>query len=294
MKLGGHCVLYGAEIASNTDAVLSRLAFAGAEGCELGERFFGVEDRQKLTAALGRNGIKLAGMHCNNLKLMDLLQNPERSEQALRRVAQFLAPLPNRNIIATGGPDDPSAPGLGLHGRTLAQGAIPEALHDPQNARIIARNLNDIAGRIKAEFDVQVNYHNHSWEFADGGLLWFALAEYAPQVRFALDTGWAAVSGFDPVELMDRYPGRFHYVHLRDYIRSDNPGDRMFEEVHRGFVDLGTGDMDYPRLMRKLTQELFEEDWAIVEYEIGNFDQNSYLRAISYLRGARDMLRAEV
>ena len=48
--------------------------------------------------------------------------------------------------------------------------------------------------------------------------------------------------------------------------------------------------MNYPRLMRKLHQELGSNDWAIVEYEIGTFDENSYLRAISYLKGIRDML----
>ena len=54
MKLGAHCVLYGPEIATDTDAVIGRLAGVGAEGCELGERFFGVEDRDKLTAVLDK------------------------------------------------------------------------------------------------------------------------------------------------------------------------------------------------------------------------------------------------
>lgn len=36
--------------------------------------------------------------------------------------------------------------------------------------------------------------------------------------------------------------------------------------------------------------ELGEKGWAIVEYELVNFDENSYLRAISYLKGIRDML----
>lgn len=286
MKLGAHCVLYGPEIASNTEGVIGRLAGAGAEGCELGERFFGVDERGKLTAILEKYNMRLAGMHCNHLNLMELLNEPEKAQAALEKVARFVAPLKDKNVIATGmtgGSDH-------MQQRTLAMGAVEPELHDPAHARRIAENLNGIAKEIREKYNVQIHYHNHSWEFADGGLLWFALAEYAPEVMFALDTGWASVSGYDPVALMDRYPGRFHYVHLRDYIKALDPGVRVFKDVHEGYVQLGTGDMDYPRLMRKLGQELGPEDWAIVEYEIGNFDANSYLQALSYLKGIRDML----
>lgn len=292
MKLGAHCVLYGPEIASDTDAVISRLALAGAEGCELGERFFGINDRDKLVSVLDKHGMQLAGMHANGMSLLDLLDDPDKTRQALRKVAEFLAPLPNKNIVATGMAGrvgDPEALKR-LQGRTLAQGAVEPELHSAENARTIARNLNAIAREIKADFGVQVNYHNHSWEFADQGMLWFALADEAPDVQFALDTGWAGVSGFDPVELLERYPGRFGYVHLRDYNPCDDPGRLTFGQVHAGFVNLGSGAMNYPRLMKALHRELGGDGWAIVEYELGNFDQNSYLRAISYLKGIRDML----
>lgn len=286
MKLGAHCVLYGPEIASDPDAVISRLVWAGAEGCELGERFFSVDDRPKLTGVLDRHSFALAGMHANHLNLMELLHEPEKSRTALENVAKFVAPLPDKNVIATGMPGAMD----GVQGRTLGEGAADPALHDPEAVKTIARNLNAIVKDIQAQYGVQIHYHNHSWEFCDNGLIWYTLAEEAPDLLFALDTGWAAASGFDPVELMDQYPGRFHYVHLRDYRRSADPMALKFEDVHSGFVDLGTGDMNYPRLMRKLNAVLAPDDWAIVEYELGNFDQNSYLRALSYLHGVRDML----
>lgn len=287
MKLGAHCVLYGQEIAQDTDAVIGRLAEAGAEGCELGERFFGTEDRDRLKKVLDKYHIALAGMHCNGLNLMDLLNEPEKSRAALEKVARFVQPLPDKNIIATGSLGADMAV---LKQRTFAQGAMQPELHDPEKVKAIARNLNSIAKGIKDEYGVQVHYHNHNWEFCDGGLIWFALADYAPDVNFALDTGWAAVSGFDPVELMERYAGRFHYVHLRDYRKQNNPAELTFEQVHGGFVNLGTGDMNYPRLMRELNKALTSHDWAIVEYEMGNFDKSSYMRALSYLHGIRDML----
>lgn len=289
MRLGAHCVLYGAEIATDTDAVISRLAEAGAEGCELGERFFGIEDREKLEAVLDRYNICLAGMHCNGLKLLDLLYEPEKSRAALEKVARFVSAFPDKNVIVTGGcfaPEEMAA----FSERTLAEGAWAEELHDPQKVRQIAETLNVIVRDIREKYGVTVHYHNHSWEFCEDGLIWKALADYAPDLMFALDCGWAAVSGFDPVELMKYSPGRFRYVHLRDYKRSENMGARKFKEVHGGFVDLGSGDMDYPGLMRHLAGELGPDGWAVVEYEIGNFDQNSYLKALSYLQGIRDML----
>ena len=287
MKLGGHCVLFGPAVKEDTSAVLGKLAFAGAEGCELGQRFFGLDARDQLIQVLNENHIQLAGLHCNSLSLMDLLHEPDKACEALWKTAEFVAPLENKNVIATGSTGDPREV---TANSTLRDGSANPELHDPENAKTIARNLNTIVHRIREELGVRVHYHNHSWEFADDGLLWFALADYAPDVCFALDTGWAAVSGFDPVELLDKYPTRFHYVHLRDFDSDEDPGQRIFSDVHKGFIALGTGKMNYPRLMRKLNTVMDKNDWAVVEYEIGNFDENSYLRAISYLKGIRDML----
>lgn len=286
MKIGGHCVLYGPEVATNTEEVFNRLKYAGAEGCELGQRFFGVENAEGLTNALQESGMELAGMHANNLKLIDLIRDPEKAENALMEVGRLVSQFPNKNIIATGGCGDMAQ----MRNSRLAEGAPEPELHDKELVKKMAETLNEIVRRVREETGAQVHYHNHSWEFADNGLIWFSLAEYAPELMFALDTGWAAVSGFDPVELLEKYPGRFHYVHLRDLKKSDDPGSLIFTQAHGGFADLGSGDMNYPRLMKTLHRTLGADDWAIVEYELGNFDQHSYTKAISYLRGVRDML----
>ena len=39
-----------------------------------------------------------------------------------------------------------------------------------------------------------------------------------------------------------------------------------------------------------LDRVLGKNGWAIVEYEIGNFDETSYASALSYLRGLNDMM----
>lgn len=287
MRFGAHCVLYGAEIASDPEAVLGRLAKAGAEGCEIGQRFFGTDNRERLLSALEANHVEMSGMHCNGLKLIDLVKDPQTAEAALRTTARFVAPMKNKHVIATGGIEMDAMKGL-----PIRTGAPDPELHNPELVKKAAQTLNEIVRKIKEEFGVQVHYHNHSWEFADDGMIFKALAEYAPDLKFALDTGWAAVSGFDPAELIKRYPGRFSYVHLRDYRKSEDSQSQIFEKVHTGYVNLGTGDMNYGKLLPVLDEALGEDGWAVVEYEVGNFDETSYTGALSYLRGMYDMMRA--
>ncbi len=282
MRLGCHCVLYGAKIAEDTGGVLEKLQIAGAEGCEIGERFFSADRADELKEKLAAHGIELAGMHCNGLKLMDLIHDPEKAEAAVLGVAKALQGMKNRNIIATGGIDV-----MALLARQLKDGAPEEELHDPKMVQKAAENLEKIARKAKELYDAQLCYHNHSWEFADDGLIFFTFADHCPSVNFALDTGWAAVSGFDPVTILKSYPGRFHYVHLRDLHKAEEPGSRTFAQARSGFCDLGSADMNYPRLMSCLDQVLGHEDWAIVEYEVGNFDHLSYLKALSYLKGVQ-------
>lgn len=286
MKLGCHCVLYGKQIAEDTDQVLSLLKTAGAQGCEIGERFFGADQAEKLKIALDAHEIELSGMHCNGMKWMDLIFNPQKAENAVLGVAKALAGMKNRNIIATGGVDIER-----LNDRLLTEGAGEEELHNPENIRIGAENLEKIAKKARELYGAQLHYHNHSWEFADNGLIFYMIAEQCPNVSFALDTGWAAVSGFDPEALIRKYPGRFHYIHLRDLRKPEAPKELSFHQAHTGFAELGSADMGYPRLMTCLNEYLGPEDWAVVEYELGNFDYLSYMKAISYLRGIQDALR---
>lgn len=283
MRFGAHCVLYGAELASDPRTVISTLAKTGARGCEIGQRFFGLERRGELEKILEDCQMELAGMHCNQLNLIDLLENPQAARKALETVAEFVAPLKNKNIIATGMVSLEE-----IKERPISSGTPEPELHDREKVKQLALAFNEMVKDIKQDYGVQVHYHNHSWEFADDGLIWFSLADYAPDLMFALDTGWALVSGFQPLDLMKQYPGRFEYIHLRDCQAADKQNN-TFDQVHKGFIDLGTGKMDYPRLIWELKKVLPEDAWLVVEYEIGNFDQNSYLGAIQYLRGLQDM-----
>ncbi len=89
-------------------------------------------------------------------------------------------------------------------------------------------------------------YHIHGQEFgqAPEGTLFDVLAkESGPDVGFEADVYWVTVGGTEPVALMNRYPGRFWFTHLKDMAKGVAPGS---EAAHReeSNVVLGTGQID--------------------------------------------------
>ncbi len=82
-----------------------------------------------------------------------------------------------------------------------------------------AQSLNQMGATAKAS-GMQLAYHNHAHEFkiVDGSSLFdILLDETDPElVVFQPDLGWLGNAGQNPVQLFDRYPGRFPLWHLRD------------------------------------------------------------------------------
>jgi sugar phosphate isomerase/epimerase len=89
-------------------------------------------------------------------------------------------------------------------------------------------------------------YHIHGQEFgqAPEGTLFDVFAkESGPDVGFEADVYWVAYGGVDPVALMNKYPGRVWFTHMKDMARGVAPGS---EAAHReeSNVVLGTGQID--------------------------------------------------
>lgn len=89
-------------------------------------------------------------------------------------------------------------------------------------------------------------YHIHGQEFgkAGDGTLFDVLAkESGPDVGFEADVFWVSAGGADPVELMNQYPGRFWFTHLKDMAKGavrDSEG----QMPDAACVVLGTGTID--------------------------------------------------
>lgn len=83
----------------------------------------------------------------------------------------------------------------------------------------ISENLNKAGEQFKAA-GLQLGYHNHEFEFEKQGdevALEIMLKETDPElVTFQADLYWVTVGGWDPMDLIQKYPGRFSSFHIKD------------------------------------------------------------------------------
>lgn len=102
-------------------------------------------------------------------------------------------------------------------------------------------------GKIMKDHGVQFGYHNHDFEFAtvEGKIPYFDvfLAEMDPVLlTMELDLFWATKAGQNPVELFNKYPGRFQLFHMKDMYKKQEPifttnGVSDFAPVGEGLIN---------------------------------------------------------
>lgn len=98
--------------------------------------------------------------------------------------------------------------------------------------------LNTIGGVMK-KYGLQFGYHNHDFEFHEvDGLIPFTdifMPESDPDLlTFEIDLFWVTRAGFDPVKLLQDFPGRYQLFHMKDMENSD---DKFFAPVGEGVID---------------------------------------------------------
>jgi sugar phosphate isomerase/epimerase len=75
------------------------------------------------------------------------------------------------------------------------------------------------AGEAARKVGIQFGYHNHSFEFTpvDGKLPYDILLNSTDPnlVKMEMDLYWIVNAGADPLAYFNRYPGRFHLVHVK-------------------------------------------------------------------------------
>lgn len=121
-------------------------------------------------------------------------------------------------------------------------------------------------GAIMKERGIQFGYHNHNFEFdtLDGLVPYYDL--FMPEldadlVTMELDLFWASKAGQDPVEMFNKYPGRFQLLHMKDMLTNEAP----FYNVDKEDVcSVGAGVIDFKRILAAKetagTKYLFVED----------------------------------
>ena len=99
--------------------------------------------------------------------------------------------------------------------------------------------------------DIQFGYHNHNFEFAnlDGVVPYYDifLKEMdADLITMELDMFWASKAGQDPVEMFNKYPGRFQLFHFKDMYHKQEP---FFDVIKDDISPVGAGVIDFKRIL---------------------------------------------
>jgi sugar phosphate isomerase/epimerase len=127
---------------------------------------------------------------------------------------------------------------------------IPErARLGPAETRAVAAQLNQW-GAARLHF----GFHTHGSEFkpfADGTTAFaLLLQETDPKlVACEMDVFWTAQAGLDPVALLQKYPGRFAALHLKDIRKEATTGLFGGHAQVADHVVVGQGRIDFPALL---------------------------------------------
>jgi len=106
-------------------------------------------------------------------------------------------------------------------------------------------------GKIMKGVGIQFGYHNHNFEFAtiDGLVPYYDifLKEMdADLITMELDMFWASKAGQDPVEMFNKYPGRFQLFHFKDMYHKEAP---FFDVIKDDISPVGAGVIDFKRIL---------------------------------------------
>jgi sugar phosphate isomerase/epimerase len=96
-----------------------------------------------------------------------------------------------------------------------------------------AKRLEPIGRRLK-DAGLTLAYHNHAFEFENGGLDTFYATADSELVKAQLDLAWVQIGGASPVEYIRKMAGRVPLVHLKDYDPSKTP---QWRPAGEGTVD---------------------------------------------------------
>jgi len=105
-------------------------------------------------------------------------------------------------------------------------------------------------GEVMKKVGIQFGYHNHNFEFLNmnGTVPYYDIfmKEMDPDlITMELDIYWAMKAGQDPVEMFNKYPGRFQLWHMKDMSQKSDP---FYEVIKDDITSVGAGLIDYKRV----------------------------------------------
>ena len=135
---------------------------------------------------------------------------------------------------------------IGLRYIVMLNSVEARAMKSLDDCRQTAKALNKIGEQCRS-MGVQLAVHNHFSEFRklEGTVIYdLLIMQSDPQlVSFELDCMWCKFAGQDPAEYLQRYPGRFSLLHIKDMKPGYGPSTEKV--VGQPFTEVGQGVLDW-------------------------------------------------
>ena len=121
---------------------------------------------------------------------------------------------------------------------------VPEA-RTVDSYKKMVQDWNTV-GKIMKEQGIQFGYHNHNFEFENlnGTVPFFdiIMADLDKEIIIELDLFWTTKAGHNPIDIFNKYPGRFHLFHMKDMYTQEAPyfttdGEDDFAPVGEGVIN---------------------------------------------------------
>lgn len=127
---------------------------------------------------------------------------------------------------------------------------IEEVDRNIEKYKKIIADCNEV-GKIMKGVGIQFGYHNHNFEFAnlDGIVPYYDLflkEMDADLITMELDLFWASKAGQDPIEMFNKYPGRFQLLHFKDMKTKQAP---FFTINKDDICPVGEGVIDFKHIL---------------------------------------------
>jgi len=142
--------------------------------------------------------------------------------------------------------DDHAAMGV----KYCVQPWVEEVNRNVETYKKMIADWNQV-GKVMKEVGIQFGYHNHNFEFkpTEDGLIpyydIFMKEMDADLITMELDMYWATKAGQDPVEMFNKYPGRFQLFHFKDMAQQSAP---FYDVIKDDITSVGAGLIDFKRI----------------------------------------------
>ena len=155
---------------------------------------------------------------------------------------------------------------------------VPERWTNKEDVLVIAKAINEVAAAA-GDYDLQIAYHNHNWEFSnqiDGApALYTFIDALRDDVVLEIDTFWAEVGGQSAPEVLRKLGERVVAIHVKDGNRN---GDVNLQ------VPAGQGEIPVREVLAAAPHAL-----PVIEFDVyaGGDVFDGIAESLKFVNGAR-------